>query len=502
MRKLLVLLLSMVCLAFSEAKIVVAQDSIQIIEMSESGFSPSEITINQGDSVVFKNTGQSDRWPASNIHPTHTIYSEFDSKKPVSSGQGWQFTFKKAGIWQFHDHLDPKMTGTITVQSVKNSDANKEKSSFLNRITSFFSNFFNNLQSGSKKKEVKKPNKPFDPNISQEAANLYTDDTALYSYIKKFGVKQSIQRLNQLSNQYGDCHQIAHTAGRISYEVYNEKAFSECSAECHSGCYHGATEAYFKEHGTANLEKDLNVICSSSLNAFFSHQCLHGIGHGLTAWTNYNLPEALKNCDKLSKGRESCYTGVFMENIVGALALSNNNPWKEATASGAHYSKYLSDDLQYPCNFVADKYRSSCYFLQTSRVLQLFPGDFQKVAQACFQAPNQYQTYCFESMGRDVGGVFRGSPEKEIEMCNFVGDSPLKKNCLSGAIQDEFWDQTGSDQAISFCRILNTKEQKDMCYNIIIARALDILSKAQTKDFCNKIESSYQLQCLSLLTAH
>ena len=86
------------------------------IHMSEDGFSPSTLNIKQGQTVKFINDGKEDHWPASNIHPTHLIYPEFDPKRPISPKESWSFTFNKIGIWRMHDHLYPEFTGTITVE--------------------------------------------------------------------------------------------------------------------------------------------------------------------------------------------------------------------------------------------------------------------------------------------------------------------------------------------------------------------------------------------------
>ncbi len=88
----------------------------QIIEMKPDSFVPDKITIKKNTRVTFKNEDTIARWPASNIHPTHLIYPEFDPKRPVQPGDEWSFIFDKAGIWMMHDHLTPSITGTITVE--------------------------------------------------------------------------------------------------------------------------------------------------------------------------------------------------------------------------------------------------------------------------------------------------------------------------------------------------------------------------------------------------
>ncbi len=85
------------------------------IVMTDDGFSPSEVTIKEGDKVTFVNEGKNPHWPASNFHPTHGIYPEFDPLKGILPGDEWSFILK-VGKWHFHDHLYPSFTGTIVVE--------------------------------------------------------------------------------------------------------------------------------------------------------------------------------------------------------------------------------------------------------------------------------------------------------------------------------------------------------------------------------------------------
>ncbi len=101
-----------------------------VIHMTPAGFEPSKITITPGTIVTFINEDATDRWPASNIHPTHRIYPNsdiddcsteketlmFDACRGIPLGESWSFTFNESGIWRMHDHLVPQFTGTITVQ--------------------------------------------------------------------------------------------------------------------------------------------------------------------------------------------------------------------------------------------------------------------------------------------------------------------------------------------------------------------------------------------------
>jgi plastocyanin len=83
---------------------------------TDSGYTPSTLTINKGDTVKFVNNGTKAIWPASAPHPTHTDYPAFDPKKAIAVGQSWSFTFDLVGTWKYHDHLNATRFGSITVQ--------------------------------------------------------------------------------------------------------------------------------------------------------------------------------------------------------------------------------------------------------------------------------------------------------------------------------------------------------------------------------------------------
>ena len=87
-----------------------------IVTYTDSGFNPATMTVRAGEPVSFINNSSRDFWPASGPHPTHTNYPEFDAKLAIPPEGSYTFTFTKPGPWKYHDHLNPALTGTITVQ--------------------------------------------------------------------------------------------------------------------------------------------------------------------------------------------------------------------------------------------------------------------------------------------------------------------------------------------------------------------------------------------------
>src|SRR3972149_5286734 len=103
-----------------------------VIEITSSGFSPKELTISVGETVTWVNKDAEEHWPASAMHPTHTVYPESDIKKcfdgttdkstlfdscgGIPVGERWSFTFNQIGSWSYHDHIVNGLYGKIIVE--------------------------------------------------------------------------------------------------------------------------------------------------------------------------------------------------------------------------------------------------------------------------------------------------------------------------------------------------------------------------------------------------
>lgn len=98
-------------------------NDIQVGEASEQiavvydgkAYSPNQISIQEGATVIFVNESSSPMWPASDPHPLHTDYSDFDPMGPVAAGDSYEYTFREAGEYGFHDHINPSASGVIVV---------------------------------------------------------------------------------------------------------------------------------------------------------------------------------------------------------------------------------------------------------------------------------------------------------------------------------------------------------------------------------------------------
>lgn len=86
-----------------------------LITITKSGFSPKDITITAEESVTWVNSDTMDHTVNSAIHPTHTIYPPLNLGI-IKPGDQKSLTFPQAGTYKYHDHLNPSLTGSVTVQ--------------------------------------------------------------------------------------------------------------------------------------------------------------------------------------------------------------------------------------------------------------------------------------------------------------------------------------------------------------------------------------------------
>ncbi len=325
--------------------------------------------------------------------------------------------------------------------------------------------------------------------LTNTDASIATDDSALRKYIVKHGPEAAIQVIKTTPV---DCHQRAHKVGRMTFQLRNNDAFKVMDSNCQSGYIHGMIEAFFDKNGTDNLQQHLALICKGVTNEFIAHQCYHGVGHGLMAFTDYDIPATLKDCDLLPTHQQSCYSGAFMENVVGAIASDQ----AKSHPTAMHFSNYLSNDPLYPCNAVEEKYANACYFYQSSRMLQIFGPDFGKIAAGCSSIPNaNYQASCFGSMGRDVSNTYGDDYAAISTACSepAIVSAANRLFCIDGAAQDRFWDVSEQKQAVSFCAALEEVDYKSHCYATIVGRARYLMK--DIAGFCSALEPAYAKSC-------
>jgi hypothetical protein len=245
------------------------------------------------------------------------------------------------------------------------------------------------------------------------------------------------------------CHRIAHKIGSATLVRDHgdiPKAFAAGSSICWSGYYHGILErAFYGISSESGLIKAARRVCASpglQRDQWLLYQCVHGLGHGLMISTGYDLPFALRVCDKLQTGwdQTSCTGGVYMENVNAA----------NGTSIGFKTSWVRSNDLVYPCDAPVTKgHRLYCYLMVTSRILAANGYDWKATANICAHVDRSWIATCFQSYGRDADGTSRADAGRDIALCKLAGK--WQGECIYGVVRDMTSNDAGARRSRVFC---------------------------------------------------
>ncbi len=254
------------------------------------------------------------------------------------------------------------------------------------------------------------------------------------------------------------CHPLTHVIGKAASAKFATpgEAYKYGDSFCWSGYYHGVLEGIIGRIGFTNLAGQLDSICADIRDkegySFNYYNCVHGLGHGIMAITQDELFDSLALCDKLTGSWEqfSCGSGAYMENII----VDGKN----------HVTKFLNpSDPLYPCNASPDKYKNTCYLMQTSYMLKVNGRNFAQTFASCSKVESAYRDTCYQSLGRDASGQNTSDVSATKVVCLLGRNAEEQSNCVIGAAKD-FVSYFHSDvQAKQFCNAFDDTGLRQIC---------------------------------------
>ncbi len=423
---------------------IFAHSETQIIEMTPDGFKPQEVSVDPNQSVIFLNKDQSSRWPASNTHPTHELYSEFDPKKIIAPGESWVFKPTKKGVWKFHDHLYPHYRGVLSVvseegeqveQGESSPEVSQKNESVVEKVRNFVSNILAKIKNVFNSKSTTQT-KIILPNKENFKKSSYEkQEEELRKIGKSQGASKSWEYIQTTfkgeGGSTGAIHDLAHLSGLLLYEEKGFENIKNCTSDFAFGCYHG-----FLDKAFAKSLNDLDKAEEACLklgrkNSGPVASCIHGIGHGVASYhSTIDLEKALYDCRKLSSGNQYCFDGVFMEFIRSASS-----------------SFFKATDPYYPCDKLEENfayaYSFECGRNQPSLLMGRFKMGFDEVIGVCSNSPSQpFKEGCFDSLGFSLAGT--GDVRQIIDGCQKIGiDEYISKCIKAGAGELVFQEVPG-----------------------------------------------------------
>lgn len=403
---------------FAFSTVSFAHSQTQVIEITVDGFMPSEITVDTNSTIFFLNKDKESHWPASNPHPTHNLYPQFDPQMPIESGKSWAFKPTRIGEWKYHDHLNPHKGGILKVadeagnQGITKNPKISIISDWIQTVIAYLKNTFG-------PKVVLEPQKFVKSSSSDQIALLkkYVDSQSAekaWLFIKDTYKGQA--------GSAGNIHDLAHLVGSLLFEKENFSGIGKCSGDFAFGCFHGFLDAAFAknlDHLSEAHDACLKLVPDLTLSGPAA-SCIHGIGHGIASFYQLkDLQKSLTSCRKLISGKEYCFDGVFMEFVRSAPE-----------------SFYKKDNPLYPCDEIEKNfgyaYSFACGRNQPPLLLGRFKFNFDDVIKVCLGASSQpFKQACFDALGFSLAST--ASADQIIQSCQSIGEEEFIIRCTKSA---------------------------------------------------------------------
>ena len=98
----------------------VEQLADHVVEITTAGFSPANVIMKKGDSVVWTNRDIASHWVLSDVSAKYpekgTCGTKLDACAALKLGDSFRATLSQTGTWKYYDKLNAKFKGTIVVQ--------------------------------------------------------------------------------------------------------------------------------------------------------------------------------------------------------------------------------------------------------------------------------------------------------------------------------------------------------------------------------------------------
>ena len=323
-----------------------------------------------------------------------------------------------------------------------------------------------------------------------------------------------------------DMHLLAHVVGNILYQQEGLEGIHICTHDFRNACSHSIVIGLFFEEGEAALDMIAEACRNAPGGSGAYTMCFHGLGHGVLAYTEYDLKKAINLCEKTgtpqyyNEEAHQCISGSVMEIING---VHDRELWEEQ-----HEKYFKEEDPLYPCSsdFMPDEARPLCYVYLTPHLFNIAgadagfptPADFKQAFLYCDKllvADLRNRDACYGGFGKEftvlaLGRDIRVSKIEQItdEQLNRVYEWCLLANtkegtaaCVVHATNSLYWGgENDRSIAIAFCNVIDDPYYHGSCFMNLIGIVFYYIQEQDYKrEFCEELPFAHRKTCQTRL---
>lgn len=322
-----------------------------------------------------------------------------------------------------------------------------------------------------------------------------------------------------------DMHLMGHVVGEVLYMQKGADGMQYCTQDFRNACSHTIVVGLFSEMGVGALPEIMKACQKAPGGRGAYNMCFHGLGHGVLAFTGYDIPKTVELCAKTKnktgapRGREfpECVGGAVMEIISGGD--HDKELWF------AQHNKYFqSDDPLFPCDtdMIPEEAKEMCYVYLTPQLFT-FAGaaaglpveeDYEKAFTYCAKLTDpKYREICMGGFGKEFVVLARARDIRNIEKmsdaelstinrwCGLAKVEDGKNACLWSALSSLYWGGE-NDKAlpIRYCTLMQTGDEKKNCFGRL-TEMVGFYGKDDDykRSYCSEIPDQYKEGCKAII---
>jgi hypothetical protein len=314
-----------------------------------------------------------------------------------------------------------------------------------------------------------------------------------------------------------DTHLMGHFVGDILYDQQGIEGLAHCTDAIGFACAHSIVINALLDKGPGVFE-EINDICAEVPGGNGYMMCFHGFGHGVLAYTQYHLPEAIIACEQVGtkeygyQEAKECVGGVIMEMRGG---IHNPILWEE---NGAQYLDIENPLHMCQAEYMPDAYRDYCYvyitpFIFDAVTTQDIPSyeDFGPAMNHCTSAPAEFQETCFGGFAKEFLGFFLGRDIRLVETmsieqlgdlwaaCQTAPTEQARAYCAKYAVYNLY--RSGNhpyEISADFCGLVTESLSQNACFANLQDQVFENNESVSYRDnFCVDLNDIYEVNCQS-----
>ncbi len=320
-----------------------------------------------------------------------------------------------------------------------------------------------------------------------------------------------------------DLHLLGHAVGDELYKQEGLEGMQFCTHDFRNACSHSIVVGALLAEGLSVFDR-VNAVCKNAPGGPGAYtMCFHGFGHGVLAFAEYEIPEAVKLCQKVGTqayGNEEssqCIGGMVMEMFQG---VHDPEIWEKKK------DKYLrKDDPLRICqsDYMPEEAKVLCYSYITPYIFSAAgasdgsnptPDIYKKSFSYCDVVEDENQRRsCYGGLGkefivlsqdRDIRKI-EDTPnellEKSASWCMLAEKEEAQIACLVSILDSLYWGgENDPEVSVRYCTLLKDGEPKSACFTHLF----DITKYYQQdikvrENICLSVPEKYLKECNIIL---